>query len=120
MTGPCGSKTRGPDWVGRRQVVSYVPKGRPKTVLGASSWGGDRAISSHRTFGSRSGEFAVEVPRRRRGAAVNATSPRREEGLSRRRAVGGGRHGENAREQRRLITCVREQTTEGPMFPGGP
>ena len=40
MEGPCGSKTRGPDWVGRRQVVSYVPKGRPKTVLGASSLGG--------------------------------------------------------------------------------
>ena len=93
MKGPCGSKTRGPNWVGRRQVVSYVPKGRPKSVLGASSLGGDRAVGSHRTFGSRSGEFTVEVPFRRRGAAVSTTSPRREEGLSRRRAVGGTRHG---------------------------
>ena len=45
MKGSCGSKTRSPDWVGRRQVVSYVPKGRPKTVLGASSLGGGIGLS---------------------------------------------------------------------------
>ena len=80
-------------------------------------WGGDRTVRSHRTFTRRSSEFPVEVPFRRRGAAVNTTSPRREEGLSRRHAVGGSRHGERAEELRRLITCVRRPKARGPRSP---
>ena len=105
LKGPGGTKTRSPDRIVRRQRLADAPKGLLKALIGCASGWGDRTVC-HRTLCSSVGELAVEAPSCRQGVAVSTTSPRRVEGLARRRAVRLRRHGKNAKELRRLITCV--------------